>query len=647
MESKFSLETFRLTSIRTQIILGFGILLGLTLLIVIINFVALQNIQAGIQETVEQASRIRELSQEFENEFLLARQQEGLFLESWRGLGFETARERHVVANEAHVAQARASLNEISQLIEISASDQFGNIAADVAKLLPALNEYESAFQTTVDRIEVRSQAGGLDARLDRTLIDLESAAGSLPNSNELNRIVVEISANEQAFFNTREQQYVDQTRLLALRADELLNDTAQISWAWSDLTRPGTLGMVNNHLDTFQELELLEGEIAINAAIFEESTEEIGETTDLIRQAGATGLAQAREDLQTSVTSSTILSVVVGLVALGIGILTASFLARRIIGPLGELTEAAEQVGAGNLEYTVKATGQDEFAALGRVFNQMAGQLRNLVGSLEQLVATRTRELATSYEVSRRLSTILDREQLVSEVVEQIRSAFDYYHAQIYLLDESQEQLVMVGGTGEAGQAMLATGHSLARGQGLVGRVAETRQAVLVPDVTKEASWLPNPLLPGTKSEVAVPIMLGEQVQGVLDVQHNIPDGLEQSDVQLLQSIANQVALALQNAELYGGVQRTADRETRVNIINQQIQQAATIESVLQVAARELGKALNANQTSVQIGLDRPIQTEKPLTSPMGSRVAAPGTTQNKSDAGKNGNNKTVNDRS
>lgn len=604
MESKLSIESFRLTSIRTQIILGFGLILGLTLLIVLINFVALRNVRTGIQETIEQASRIRELSQEFENEFLLARQQEERFLDNWRGLGFETARDRHVTANQDHITQARASLNELTELVEAGESDEFAAVAEDLNELLPALDGYESAFLTTVDRIEERSQAGGLDARLDSTLVLLKAAADQLPDSNELNRVVVEMSANEQAFFNTREQQYIDQTRLLALKAEDLLNDTTHMSWAWSDLTRPGTLAMVNDHLDTFQALELLEGDIAINAAIFEEGTAEISDITDLIRQAGAADLTQSRLDLGTSVLSSTILSAVVGLVALALGILIAWFLGRRIIRPLGELTEAAEQVGAGNLDYTVEATGQDEFSVLGRVFNQMAGQLRDMVGSLEQLVTSRTRALATSFDVSRRLSTILDREQLVSEVVEQVRSAFEYYHTHIYLLDEGGQELVMVGGTGQAGQTMLATGHSLIRGQGLVGKAAETRQPVLVTNVQEEPDWLPNPLLPQTRSEVAVPIVLGERLIGVLDVQHDVKDGLDEHDVELLESIAIQIAIALQNAELYDNAQRTADRETRVNIIQQRIQQADTIEGVLQIAARELGEALGSQRTTVQVGM-------------------------------------------
>ncbi len=292
------------------------------------------------------------------------------------------------------------------------------------------------------------------------------------------------------------------------------------------------------------------------------------------------------------------ILVLIISAGVVGVALTAAAFLTR----PISALEAIAAKVAEGDFSVQAPVVSQDEVGSLAKTFNFMTARIHDLIGSLEDRVAARTRALEISGDVSRSLSTILDPQELVTAVVQQVQQAFNYYHAHIYLLDEARENLVMVGGTGKAGQTMLARQHQIPLGKGLVGRAGRTNDVVLVPDVTQADGWLPNPLLPDTKAEIAVPIASGEHIFGVLDVQHNVVDGLSEADASLLQSVANQAAVALQNARLYAQTQQAAQREAEINAIGQKIQGTTTVEEALQTAVRELGRVLQAEQTSVRL---------------------------------------------
>jgi HAMP domain-containing protein len=301
---------------------------------------------------------------------------------------------------------------------------------------------------------------------------------------------------------------------------------------------------------------------------------------------------------------ATTQLTIVILALVLLTALLFSYVLARVITRPLRELTEAAEAVAAGNLEVDVALTESGELGRLSLAFNKMTDQLQDLVANLEMRIAERTRAIETSMEVSRSLSTLLDQQQLLAQVVTLVQTTFNYYHVHIYVTDPATGNLRLASGTGEAGQAMLVGNHQVRKGQGLIGLAAARGEIILAPDVRQTTEWLPNPLLPDTKTEVALPIKIGQEVLGVLDVQHDKVNGISRSEADLLYSIANQIGVALRNARLFEQATQRANQEAVVNQIGQEIQFAPDIESVLQIAAQRLGERLGVQRAIVQLSV-------------------------------------------
>jgi GAF domain-containing protein/HAMP domain-containing protein len=235
------------------------------------------------------------------------------------------------------------------------------------------------------------------------------------------------------------------------------------------------------------------------------------------------------------------------------------------ILGRIKELVNVAGQVEAGNLSIRVRdPSSLDEIGLLQRSVNSMATQLEEIVHDLEERVTNRTHRLEMVASLGERLSAILDFDKLLAMIVNQVKENFGYYHAHIYLFDDTRENLVVAEGTGPAGEKMKANKHSILvrTPKSLVARAARTGRIVKVDNVREVDDWLPNPLLPDTYAEMAVPIILNEQVVGVLDVQQDKVGGLDAGDMSLLRSLASQVAVALNNALLFEQT-RTALAET------------------------------------------------------------------------------------
>jgi GAF domain-containing protein/HAMP domain-containing protein len=252
--------------------------------------------------------------------------------------------------------------------------------------------------------------------------------------------------------------------------------------------------------------------------------------------------------------------AILVILFAMVTAIVSAFYIDRIIAKPIEDLKDAAIQMTAGDFETKIKPTTEDEIGTLTVSFNTMADRLAEMVQDLEKRVSGRTRALEASAIISRQLTTILDSDQLMKQVVQLIQQTFLYYHVHIYLINNETNELIMREGSGVVGQQLKSQRHKLQMGQGIVGRVAAGGEPVLVEDVDEFPGFFRNPLLPDTRSELAVPLRKQDEVFGVLDMQSKTPGGFNLEDQVLMQSVADQVAVALEKARLFQELQQSAE---------------------------------------------------------------------------------------
>ncbi|HMB21994.1 MAG: cache domain-containing protein [Chloroflexota bacterium] len=244
-------------------------------------------------------------------------------------------------------------------------------------------------------------------------------------------------------------------------------------------------------------------------------------------------------------------------------------FAIRRTLQPISALTDTASAIAAGDLNRAAEVNTRDEIGILANTFNAMTSQLRTLVGSLEQRVADRTHDLELAAEVGRTVTEkVIQLSDLLSEAVEMIRARFDLYYTQIYLTDPATQRIILRAGTGEAGKELLQRGHNLIINSGsLNGRAVLEKRAQVVGDTRENPHFLPNRLLPNTRSEMCVPLIVNEEVVGVLDMQSEQPGVFSESNLPAFEALAGQIAVAVRNAALFAEVQDTrAEVEAQVS---------------------------------------------------------------------------------
>lgn len=256
-----------------------------------------------------------------------------------------------------------------------------------------------------------------------------------------------------------------------------------------------------------------------------------------------------------------------VALLAIG-----AVFVARQIARPIIAISNAAQRVAGGDFDQPVPVLAEDETGILANSFNQMTVQIQELVEGLEARVADRTQELEkravqlqAAAEVGKAVASTRDLDELLQQVTNLISERFDYYHVGIFLLDSTGENAVLRASNSIGGRRMMERGHALAVGQkGIVGYVTGNREPRIAMDVGQDAVFFDNPDLPATRSEMALPLIAGGKLLGALDVQSTMEAAFTQDDIATLQVLADQVAIAIENANLFAETQNALEMTRR-----------------------------------------------------------------------------------
>lgn len=169
----------------------------------------------------------------------------------------------------------------------------------------------------------------------------------------------------------------------------------------------------------------------------------------------------------------------------------------------------------------------------------------------IQESLVRRGEQVELTTQVAQEIAFAKDINEIFERVVTLVKERFNYYHAQIFRYSPTTDAMELVAGYGKTGEKMLKAGHKLVVGQGVVGIAAATAHTMLAADVSQDRDWRPNPYLPNTKAELAVPIKFQDEVLGILDVQSKHAGAISQDDVLLLENLAGQIAIAIENARL------------------------------------------------------------------------------------------------
>ncbi len=284
--------------------------------------------------------------------------------------------------------------------------------------------------------------------------------------------------------------------------------------------------------------------------------------------------------------------------------IVVVGFVANRsLLPPLRDLTGLAERLSRGDCSFRVPSDRDDEIGALAHSLNTMADELNSLYQSLEDRVEERTRQVRTAGEVARAVISIASLDELLRRAVELIQQQFKYDYVSIFLIEEDGDFAALHEATGEIGKALAAEGYIVPVGSAsIIGWVTSNNQPRLVTDIQADDPKLRRDLMKDMRSELAVPLQTGGRVLGAMNVQSSKTDAFRPQDVEMLQTLADQLSAAILNARLAKISAIAADRARLVSEVTSELSGSLEIEEVLEKAARALQRGLGNPEVIIKI---------------------------------------------
>lgn len=281
-------------------------------------------------------------------------------------------------------------------------------------------------------------------------------------------------------------------------------------------------------------------------------------------------------------VTNTVKIATLVGLLATAFGVTFAIWLAWITTQPINALTQTAVAITGGDLDRRAAVAGAKELQTLSEAFNTQTARLRELIDTLEARVVARTRDLQVAADVSREATTVLDLNVLLPRFVELTQTGFEMSHIAVFFFDRDHNTLKLAATTGnESSETTIPnTEINVASGErGLLAEAVRQHKPIIVNDVSKDTRYKDNSLVFNTRSEAVFPMLVGNNLIGMLDLKSDQLDRFSDDDIRVLTTLAEQMAVAVRNAQLYAESQDARQDAEKANLVKSQFLAAMSHE--------------------------------------------------------------------